>query len=65
MSSAEMNDEHIILFYRKRTIVENNIKNLKQGMDFYHLPCWKLDCNNVWGLMGIMAYNLVNEFYDF
>ncbi len=59
MSSAEMNDEHIIRFYRKRAIVENNIKDLKQGMDFYHFPCRSLIANNAWGLMGIMAYNLV------
>lgn len=67
MSSAEMNDEHIIRFYRKRAIVENNIKDLKQGMDFYHSPCRNLDSNNVWELMGIMAYNLMetDEFYDF
>jgi len=59
LSSAEMNDEHIIRFYRKRAIVENNIKDLKQGMDFYHFPCQKLQANNVWGVMGIMAYNLM------
>jgi hypothetical protein len=59
LSSAEMNDEHIIRFYRKRAIIENNIKDLKQGMDFYHFPCQSLKANNVWGLMGIMAYNLM------
>lgn len=59
MSSAEMNDEHIVRFYRKRAIVENNIKDLKQGMDFYHFPCQRLQSNNVWGLMGIIAYNLM------
>ena len=59
MSSAEMNDEHVVRFYRKRAVVENNIKDLKQGMDFYHFPCRSLQANNVWGLMGIMAYNLM------
>lgn len=59
MSSAEMNDEHIVRFYRKRAVVENNIKDLKQGMDFYHFPCRSLQANNVWGVMGIMAYNLM------
>jgi hypothetical protein len=28
-------------------------------MDFYHFPCQKLQANNVWVLMGIMAYNLM------
>ncbi|HXH73544.1 MAG TPA: transposase [Bacteriovoracaceae bacterium] len=59
MSSAEMNDEHLIRFYRKRAIIENNIKDLKQGLDFYHFPCQSLKANNVWGLMGIIAYNLM------
>lgn len=59
MSSAEMNDEHVVRFYRKRAVVENNIKDLKQGMDFYHFPCRSLSANNVWGIMGIMAYNLM------
>jgi hypothetical protein len=59
LSSAEMSDEHVIRFYRKRAIVENNIKDLKQGMDFYHFPCQSLQANNVWGLMGIIAYNLM------
>jgi hypothetical protein len=59
LTSAEMNDEHVIRFYRKRAIVENNIKDLKQGMDFYHFPCQKVQANNVWGLMGVIAYNLM------
>jgi hypothetical protein len=59
LSSAEMNNEHVIRFYRKRAIVENNIKDLKQGMDFYHFPFQSLNANNVWGLMGIIAYNLM------
>jgi hypothetical protein len=63
LGSAEMNDEHIIRFYRKRAIVENNIKDLKQGMDFYHFPCQSLQANNVWGLMGVMAYNLMSVTY--
>lgn len=59
MESCEMNDEHLIRFYRKRAIVETNIKDLKQGLDFYHFPCQKLNANRVWGQMGIIAYNLM------
>jgi hypothetical protein len=29
LTTADMNDEHVIRFYRKRAIVENNIKDLK------------------------------------
>ena len=59
MSNAEMTNEKIIQFYRKRAQVENNIKDLKNGMDFHHFPCQSLKANHVWGLMGIIAYNLM------
>lgn len=59
MSNAEMTNENVIQFYRKRAQVENNIKDLKNGMDFHHFPCQSLRANHVWGLMGILAYNLM------
>lgn len=59
MSNAEMTNEKIIQFYRKRAQVENNIKDLKNGMDFHHFPCQSLKANHAWGLMGIIAYNLM------
>lgn len=59
MSNAEMTNEKIIQFYRKRAQVENNIKDLKNGFDFHHFPCQSLKANHVWGLMGIIAYNLM------
>jgi hypothetical protein len=59
MSNAEMTKENIIKFYRRRSQVENNIKDLKNGMDFHHFPCQSLKANHVWGLMGIFAYNLM------
>ena len=59
MSNAEMTNEKVIQFYRKRAQVENNIKDLKNGFDFHHFPCQSLKANHVWGLMGIIAYNLM------
>lgn len=59
MSESEMANEQVIRFYRKRSQVENNIKDLKSGMDFYHFPCQSLKANNAWGLIGILAYNLM------
>lgn len=59
MSNAEMTSEKIIALYRKRAQVENYIKDLKNGMDFHHFPCQSLKANHVWGLMGIVAYNLM------
>lgn len=54
-----MTNERIIQFYRKRAQVENNIKDLKNGMNLNHFPCQSLKANHVWGLMGIIAYNLM------
>ncbi len=59
MSNSVMTNEKIIQFYRKRANVENYIKDLKNGMDFHHFPCQSLKANQVWGLMGIIAYNLM------
>ena len=39
MTESEMSSEHILKFYRKRSQVENNIKDIKNGMDFHHFPC--------------------------
>ena len=59
MSESEMSHEHILKFYRKRSQVENNIKDIKNGMDFHHFPCMSLKANNVWGIIGVIAYNLM------
>jgi hypothetical protein len=59
MNESEMSHEHILKFYRKRSQVENNIKDIKNGMDFHHFPSMSLRGNNVWGLIGIIAYNLM------
>jgi len=59
MSESEMSDEKVLKFYRRRAQVENNIKDIKNGMDFHHFPSMKLKANNVWGLIGVIAYNLM------
>lgn len=59
MSESEISDEKVIKFYRRRSQVENNIKDIKNGMDFHHFPCMNLKANNVWGLIGVIAYNLM------
>jgi hypothetical protein len=59
ISESRMKNEKILKNYRKRSQVENNIKDLKNGMDFHHFPTGKLKANNVWGVAGIIAYNLM------
>ena len=58
-SEKEKSDEEIIRYYRKRANCENFIKDLKYGMDFLHFPSGKLNANRAWGLIGIIAYNLI------
>ncbi|MGZ3790627.1 MAG: transposase [Bacteriovorax sp.] len=59
ISESEMSSEHILKFYRKRSPIENNIKDIKNGMDFHHIPCMSLKANNVWGIIGVIAYSLM------
>ena len=59
MSEKELSNERVIQFYKKRANVENQIKDLKMGMDFYHFPCQKLNANRAWGIIAIFAYNLM------
>ena len=59
MSEELANNEAVIKFYKKRGNVENQIKDLKNGMDFKHFPCQKLNANRAWGLIAIFAYNLM------
>jgi hypothetical protein len=59
MAESEMDNEKIFKFYRKRSQVENNIKDIKNGLDFHHFPCMSLKANNVWGVIGVIAYNLM------
>ena len=59
MSESEMSSEYVLKFYRKTSLVENNIKDLKNGMDFHHFLCMSLKTNNVWGVIGMIAYNLM------
>lgn len=48
MAESEMDNEKIFKFYRKISQVENNIKDIKNGLDFHHFPCMSLKANNVW-----------------
>lgn len=58
LEEVEMDNEKVIEFYRGRANVENFIKEQKNGFDFYHFPCQKLDANRVYELVGTLAYNM-------
>lgn len=57
--SSEKSDEEIIDFYRGRADAENFIKEQKYGYDFLNFPSQKLSANNVYGLVGTFAHNMM------
>ena len=59
IDSSEMNNIEIIKFYRGRANCENYIKEQKHNFDFLHFPCKKFEANQVWGLIGTMAHNMM------
>lgn len=58
-SSFDMSDEEVIDFYRQRSTAENFIKEQKYGYDFLNFPCRRLRSNQVFGLAGTIAHNLM------
>lgn len=59
ISTYDLKDRDVMRFYTKRGNCENFIKDLKYGMDFKHFPCQTMIANRSWGMMGIIAYNLM------
>lgn len=55
----EMTHEKIIKLYRKRSNCENFIKESKGGFDLKHFPCKPISANRAYGLIGMLAYNLM------
>jgi hypothetical protein len=55
----EMSKEELVLFYRKRGMAENFIRELKHNFDLKHYPCLSLDANRSYGLIAAYAYNLI------
>ena len=59
VSSHDLSDEGVIDFYRQRATAENYIKEQKYGYDFLNFPCRRLRSNQVFGLAGTLAHNLM------
>lgn len=59
IDSSEMNNVEIIEFYRGRANCENYIKEQKHNFDFLHFPCKKMEANQIWGLIGTFAHNMM------
>ncbi len=59
VSQFDLSDEGVIDFYRGRATAENFIKEQKYGYDFLNFPCQRLRSNQVFGLAGSIAHNLM------
>lgn len=59
IGSDLMSEEEVIDFYRGRANAENYIREQKYGYDFLNFPCRRLRSNQIYGLVGTMAHNLM------
>jgi hypothetical protein len=60
---SEASDEEIIAMYRGRANIENDIKDIKHGMELDTLPCQKMLANRLYGVIVILAMNLLKYLY--
>lgn len=51
--------QEIIEFHNKRGNAENFIREEKYGYDLKHFPCQKLKANHAYGLLAMVAHNLL------
>lgn len=51
--------QEIIEFHNKRGNAENFIREEKYGYDLKHFPCQKLKANDAYGLLAMVAHNLL------
>lgn len=57
--TEEQQGKTISTLHRKRSGSENHNKELKSGIGMEHLPCQEEKANEIYFLLGILAYNLV------
>ena len=51
--------QEVMVFYQKRGNAENFIREEKYGYDLKHFPCQKLKANHAYGLLAMVAHNLL------
>lgn len=51
--------QEVMSFYQKRGNSENFIREEKYGYDLKHFPCLKLNANRGYGLLAMVAHNLL------
>jgi hypothetical protein len=51
--------QEVMEFHQKRGNMENFIKEEKYNYDLKHFPCQKLDANRAYGMLAMVAHNLL------
>ncbi len=51
--------QEVIEFHNKRGNAENFIREEKYGYDLKHFPCLKLNANHAYGLLAMVAHNIL------
>jgi hypothetical protein len=51
--------QEVFLHHQKRGNMENFIREEKNGFDLKHFPCLKLKANHAYGLLAMVAHNLL------
>ncbi len=51
--------QQVVEFYNKRGNCENFIREEKYGYDLKHFPCLKLKANHAYGLLAMVAHNIL------
>lgn len=51
--------QEVMAFYQKRGNAENFIREGKYGYDLKHFPCLKLKANKAYGLLAMVAHNVL------
>ena len=59
MLEQDIKAEKVVDFYRGRANIENFIKEEKGAAGLKNFPCQKLSANKVYGVIGMMAYNMM------
>lgn len=51
--------QQVVEFHNKRGNAENFIREEKYGYDLKHFPCLKLNANHAYGLLAVVAHNIL------
>jgi hypothetical protein len=59
MPLQKFTHQQVVEFHNQRGNVENFIREEKYGYDLKHFPCLKLSANHAYGLIAMVAHNIL------